>query len=149
MFERDWKNPREVKRTHAGVYTLKPMDTWIRVGDEVGLECIKVKNRLLLGVYAPLRIHVLRESQVKKPEFHPYLLLKDDPHKIVRHGIRLGDEEGVDNRLYIGAEISVARIPELNPGSIDVIISIAGKKEITPYPFYIDPKAEFRVVSQD
>lgn len=131
--ERSWTDPRTVRRRHSGVYQLRPEGPKIMIGREAAVECVKLSKGQALQIRVPARTLVVPESALNRKGFHPETRLFGDPNRIVRRGISLGTEEGVDNRVYLGHRISIARIPSLMDGFTDIIVSTAERVEIVEY----------------
>lgn len=146
--ERVWVDPRTVERRHAGIYKLRPGSGGLIVGREVGVTCVESETYgRVFGIFIPLRTAIVREtSLLNEPNYKPPPMEYGDPDSIIRYLMRLGVHEGINNRVYVGEKVSLARI-EGEPDGLDVIVSTANKMQVVPYPPSVSLRSKIEELS--
>ena len=143
--ERIWEDPRHTKRDHRTRLRLEPDGVGVIVGSDFAIKCVRWGSSLNLCLFLPRRTLVLREQVLRMKDFDPRRNLKvdGDPKEINPWVFRLGSDDGVNNRVYVGDRHSLARVPA-PPGGIDIIFASADNPEVVACPPGIDLRARLQ-----
>lgn len=140
MERRTWKDPRVKRRFHVGSVKLEYEGQGFTLGRDVAINAGYVYRSdglipLGVAVFAPNSHIILREDIINRPSFDPAIVEREveDSNKITPVYIDLGTRDGINNRVYVSDDLSLARVWS-ESGLKLVVASVDPNLEIKSHP---------------